>query len=103
MATLPFSATTGVRASRFSSGSLWRSVLTWSEELNRARAATYRYEQLRIGRGNGVLRQDRASKAHQVFAELYRWQTGFGPASAYSAAIARKNCVTSPTSPTNLS
>jgi len=78
MATLPFSATTGVTASRFFFGSLWRSVLTWSEELNRAHAATYRYEQLRIGRGNNVPRQDRASKARQVFAELY-------PANRFSA------------------
>jgi hypothetical protein len=94
MATLPFSATIGVMVSRFFSGSLWRSVLSWSEELNRAHVAGYRYEQLRGGQSNNVLRQDHASKARPVFAELYSGKPFLGRGSAYSADIAKK-CVTS--------
>ena len=41
------------------------------EELDRSLAAAHRYEQLRITHDTAVPRRDRASKARQVFAELY--------------------------------
>jgi hypothetical protein len=71
MATMPFSATRGLAAYRSFPTSLWRTLQTWSEELNRAVDAAHRYEQLRIGRDNNALSQDRASKARQLFTELY--------------------------------
>ena len=68
MATQPLFAKTGVAAFRLCS---LRWTLIWFEELNRALAATQRYEQLRISCEPDVPRRDRASKARQVFAELY--------------------------------
>lgn len=69
MATQPLFAKTGVAAFRLCS--LQRSLQIWFEELDRALAATQRYEQLRISCEPDVPRRDRASKAQQVFAELY--------------------------------
>ena len=71
MATMPFPATTGIALSRLFPASLWRMLQTWSDELNRALLAAHRYEQPRIGRDNNALSQDRASKARQLFTELY--------------------------------
>ena len=67
MATLSFPATTGVAASRFFPGSLWRTVQTWSEELNRALAAAHRYEDLTMRQNTDT----RGAKARQVFLEKY--------------------------------
>ena len=43
----------------------------WSEELDRALAATKYYEQLTIGRETNFPFRDRAGKARQVFIEFY--------------------------------
>ena len=70
MATQSFSATTGVAASRFFP-ELWRTLQTWSEELNRALAAAHRYEDLTSRLRTGVPLRDRGAKARQVFLEMY--------------------------------
>lgn len=71
MATLPFSATTGVAASRFFPDLPWRTLQTWSEELNRALAAAHCCEDLTIRQRTGVLLRDRGARARQVFLEMY--------------------------------
>jgi hypothetical protein len=65
MATQLLLAKTGVAAFRLYS--LRRTLQIWFEELDRALAAAHRYDQLRISCGSGT----RASKAQQLFAELY--------------------------------
>jgi hypothetical protein len=71
MATKAFYAATGAAPSRFFPGSLWRTLLTWSEELNRALAAAHRYERLTIRQKTGERLRDRGAKARQVFLEMY--------------------------------
>lgn len=68
---LPFSATTGVAASRFFPDSLWRTLQIWSEELGRALVAAHRYEELTIRQDLDVPLRDRGAKARQVFLEMY--------------------------------
>jgi hypothetical protein len=46
-------------------------IRIWSEERHRARAATKRCEELRIGRGTALSFRDRVSKTRQVFDETY--------------------------------
>ena len=70
MATQPFFATSGIAAFRLSWFTLWRTLQTRSGEFGRALMA-YRFEQLRISSGSSAPRQDRASNARQVFAELH--------------------------------
>jgi len=48
-----------------------RFVRAWREEQNHALAAARRYDELRSGRSADVPLHDRASKARQVFAEIY--------------------------------
>jgi hypothetical protein len=69
MATRLFFPSIDTAAFRLSLASLSRTLQIWSGELSRALVATHRYELLRISSGTGVLH--RASKARQIFAELY--------------------------------
>ena len=46
-------------------------VRVWSEELDRALAATQCYDELTIGRKTDLSPRDRASKARQVFDQIY--------------------------------
>ena len=71
MTMLPFSATTGVSASGLFADALSRTLQIWSEELKRASAAVRRYEELRNGQATDPLPRDRASKARQVFVDMY--------------------------------